>query len=143
MRKFINWYSISVIVILSIGARILLVSLGRMESTGEDFKSPFYILGLFIVFIILSIVGIITGSPKGNANKLYFDPQERTSDPFPSRPEIAIISFAIAITVTFAISFLINWVYMPFNWVSESLFMATIITLFVVALYSVSGRFRK
>ena len=107
MRKFFNWYSISIIVILSIGAWVWLGG-DSMMPEGEIFARLLFILVLFIVFIILSVIGIIKGSPKGNASNSNNDTQERTLDTFPTRPSIAIISFAIGLSITFALSYLIN-----------------------------------
>jgi len=109
MRKFLNWYSIAVIVILIIACIIFIYVLTNPYPDGSSaIVGGFFLFLLILVFIIISIIGIIIGSPKSDVGKNNNDGQERTRDIFPTRLRIATISFIISIFITFTRAFLIN-----------------------------------
>lgn len=81
MRKKLNWYSISVIVIFLIACGVLIWGVfgsPNIRSEGEAglsvmFFMTFYLIILFLAFILLSLVRILskflTKSPKIDRNK--------------------------------------------------------------------------
>ena len=102
MRKFINWYSISVIVILVIAAIILILI---FLSEGNDYYT-FPIVGgaclifLFFALIVLTFARIVSLPSKVKANKLDSNVQENGEEYRNLRSEVAFISVLIGTLVT-------------------------------------------
>lgn len=104
MRKYLNWYSISVTMILFIASSIFACGLIASSILEEGwtllFGMAFLLALLFFTLIILTLVRVVTHSSKGSAITLDNNHQEKKRESQVRRLAVAIISGTIGVIIT-------------------------------------------